>query len=100
MVKLFRRLWRRFIGDRQSTATCKTSDSPTDAEYIKQLLQDAGGYLRQQELVARTKWSEATVSRKLARMEGNDQIVRHKVGRENIVCLPEAVPDWLASSPY
>lgn len=62
-------------------------------DYIYRLVEDADGRLDQQQIVNRTGWSEATVSRRLSAMEENGDITRFKVGRKNVVCLPEAVPE-------
>ena len=61
----------------------------TPDEYLLRGLERDGGRLRQQEICARTGWSEPTVSRLLTEMEADDQIVRYRLGRENLVCLPE-----------
>lgn len=62
------------------------------AEYVCSGLESAGGRLRQQEICARTGWSEATVSRTLGEMEESELVFRIRLGRENLVCLPDAVP--------
>lgn len=61
-------------------------------KYVRRGLASHGGRLRQQEVCALTGWSEASVSRTLTEMEEAGQITRIRVGRENIVCLPHAVP--------
>lgn len=64
----------------------------TAEEYVRRGLERHGGRLRQQEIVQRTGWSEATVSRTLSAMEDAEQVTRIQVGRENVVCLPHAIP--------
>lgn len=63
----------------------------TAEEYVRRGLERHGGRLRQQEIVQRTGWSEATVSRTLSAMEDDGQISRVRLGRENVVCLPDDV---------
>lgn len=62
-------------------------------EFVIQLLERADGRLRQQAFTNYTDWSEATVSRVLSEMEADGYITRISVGQENIVCLPDHVPD-------
>lgn len=69
----------------------ETGLSPED--YIARLVGDAGGRLAQQDIVRYTDWSAATVSRRLQTMEAEGEIIRLRVGRKKVVCLPEAVPD-------
>lgn len=63
----------------------------TAEEYVRRGLERHGGRLRQQEIVKYTGWSEATVSRTLSAMEDDGQITRVRLGRENVVCLPDDV---------
>ncbi|WP_435156030.1 helix-turn-helix transcriptional regulator [Haladaptatus sp. DFWS20] len=63
-------------------------------EHIVQLLEDRRGELRQQEIITKTGWSRSTVSRLLTRMEQQGQIVRVRLGVENVVYLPNSVPDF------
>ncbi len=60
--------------------------------YIVQVLEAHGGELRQQELIAETGWSRSTVSRLLTKMELRGEIVRVRLGAENVVYLPGSVP--------
>lgn len=75
----------------------KRADVPVETgltaeEYVRRGLDRHGGRLRQQEIVQRTGWSEATTSRTLSAMEDAGQVIRIRIGRENIVCLPHATP--------
>lgn len=64
----------------------------TDAERVEQALADAGGQLRQQELLERSGWTKARMSRLLSYMADAGTVVKFRVGRENVVCLEDAVP--------
>lgn len=61
----------------------------TDEERVRRHLREDGP-LRQSELVDRTDWSKAKVSRLLSAMEEADQVSRTQIGREKIVALPES----------
>lgn len=67
----------------------------TPKQYIVSGLRTYGGRLRQKEIVELTDWSNSTVSRTLKVMEADDAIIRIPLGREKVVCLPEASPDHL-----
>jgi uncharacterized membrane protein len=88
------------VEGRPATERVALSDSPsreevfietgmTPEEYLLSGLERNGGRLRQQEICEKTGWSEPTVSRLLTEMEADDLIVRYRLGRENLVCLPE-----------
>ncbi|WP_435366153.1 helix-turn-helix transcriptional regulator [Haloarchaeobius sp. DYHT-AS-18] len=62
-------------------------------ERIRRLLRDHGGRMSQQAIIEQTGWSPSKTSRELCSMEQRDAIVRAPLGREKIVCLPEAAPD-------
>lgn len=60
---------------------------------IYRLLLESRGRLRQQEFVEQMEFSPPKISKLLSAMEENGDVVRLKVGREKIVCLPEMVPN-------
>ncbi|WP_084802714.1 MarR family transcriptional regulator [Halorientalis sp. IM1011] len=62
-------------------------ESPTDTERIVRLLAENGGQLKQSEIVERTDWSKAKVSRLLSRMSDRGHIEKHQDGRQNIIVL-------------
>lgn len=65
----------------------------TPAEYVRQLLRDHEGCLKQSEFVAATGWSKSTVSRRLCSLEEEGVVSRVQVGQEKHVFLPETAPD-------
>ncbi|WP_227357634.1 helix-turn-helix transcriptional regulator [Haladaptatus salinisoli] len=65
----------------------------TDEERIKSLLLKYGGRMKQSDITAETSWSKSTVSRKLSKMEENDEITRVQVGRGNLVFLNGTEPE-------
>jgi len=65
----------------------------TDREQIHQLLETDGGKLRQSRIVDETDWSKAKVSRLLSQMESDAEIVKVRLGRENLICLRGEEPE-------
>ncbi len=75
------------VGD--GTARERTDRAfPTREERITQIVEQNGGRIEQAEIVATLDSSAATVSRTLCGMEDRGAVVRYKVGRKKIVCLP------------
>ncbi|MFB9811049.1 helix-turn-helix transcriptional regulator [Haloarcula sebkhae] len=70
-----------------------------DAQLVKLMLQVENGRLHQTDIVEATDWSKAKVSRLLSRMADNDEIVKIRLGRENLICLERAKPA-AANSPH
>jgi uncharacterized membrane protein len=69
-------------------------DAPlTDRDRILQLLDDAGGQLKQTRIVEETEWSKAKVSRVLSSMEEDGDISKIRIGRENLICIKGSEPD-------
>ncbi|WP_227379270.1 helix-turn-helix transcriptional regulator [Haladaptatus halobius] len=65
----------------------------TDEERIRSLLIQYGGRMKQADITAETSWSKSTVSRKLTKMEENEEITRVQVGRGNLVFLNGSEPE-------
>lgn len=82
----------RRLADRPPAA----SPSPK-ADEIVELLDAREGRVKQADIVAATEWSKATVSRVLSRMESNGTIRKISVGRENVITLVGAEPDWYSA---
>jgi hypothetical protein len=59
----------------------------TKEEEICRLLREHAGRMKQSQLVEKTDWSQATVSRLLTRLEQEGTVTKLRVGRENIVEL-------------
>lgn len=90
---------------RESTATATTvpenladEEMLTDEEQIRSLLIQYGGRMKQADITAETSWSKSTVSRKLSKMEDDDEITRIQVGRGNLVFLNGSEPEASKSS--
>ncbi|WP_449272357.1 helix-turn-helix transcriptional regulator [Halorarum halophilum] len=58
-----------------------------------QLISENGGTLPQKGFATYANLSSSTISRLLQEMEDDGQVVRVRVGREKVVCLPEYAPE-------
>ncbi|WP_433629048.1 helix-turn-helix transcriptional regulator [Halomicrococcus sp. NG-SE-24] len=65
----------------------------TPEQFVLKLLRERDGRVRQQAVLSASGWSRSTTSRVLGRLEERDEVVRVRVGTENVVYLPEALPD-------
>lgn len=61
----------------------------SDEERVQTLLEQHGGRMRQAAIVEETDWSDAKVSQLLSRMADEGQIEKLRLGRENVISLPE-----------
>jgi len=68
-----------------------------DDERVIRLLERNGGRMRQADIVSETKWSDAKVSQLLSSMAENDEVTKLRIGRENLISLPNV--DALDGSP-
>jgi len=68
-----------------------------DDERVIRLLERNGGRMRQADIVNETKWSDAKVSQLLSSMADDDEITKLRIGRENLISLPDV--DALDGSP-
>lgn len=74
-------------------------DEPTtDEERVIQLLRESDGRLQQSEIIEQTNWSKSKVSRLLSRMEDQNRVKKIKIGRENLITLPDHAPESTSSS--
>lgn len=61
----------------------------SDEERVEKLLERRGGRMRQAEIVETTGWSDAKVSQLLSSMVEDDRIKKLRLGRENLISLPD-----------
>ncbi|MDS0261240.1 helix-turn-helix domain-containing protein [Haloarcula sp. S1CR25-12] len=73
------------------------SDPLTDSEVVTRMLEAEAGRMRQSEIVEATDWSKSKVSRLLSQMADADEVVKLRVGRENLICLDGAQPAAFAA---
>ncbi|MEF8800648.1 MAG: hypothetical protein V5A38_04625 [Halolamina sp.] len=65
----------------------------SDEERVEYLLEQNGGRMRQADIVAETDWSDAKVSQLLSRMADEGSIEKLRLGRENVISLPDGADD-------
>ncbi|GAB7014294.1 helix-turn-helix transcriptional regulator [Halolamina salina] len=61
----------------------------SDEERVEALLERNGGRMRQADIVKETDWSDAKVSQLLSRMADEGSIEKLRLGRENVISLPD-----------
>ena len=61
----------------------------SDEERVEYLLERNGGRMKQANIVKETGWSNAKVSQLLSAMEDDGRIDKLRIGRENLISLPE-----------
>ncbi|MDQ2050978.1 hypothetical protein RBH26_10855 [Natronolimnohabitans sp. A-GB9] len=64
----------------------------SDEERVLRLLKRNGGRMKQAAIVAETGWSDAKVSQLLSQMDDEGDIEKLRIGRENLITLPEVEP--------
>jgi uncharacterized membrane protein len=64
----------------------------SDEERVVRLLRRNGRRMKQASIVAETGWSNAKVSQLLSKMDESDEIAKLRIGRENLITLPEVDP--------
>lgn len=70
----------------------EAADLLSDEERITQLLKDNDGRMKQATIVKETKWSNAKVSQLLSKMDDEDEVDKLRIGRENLITLPDVDP--------
>jgi len=61
----------------------------SDEERVERLLERNGGRMKQASIVKETGWSNAKVSQLLSAMDENNRINKLRIGRENLISLPD-----------
>ena len=61
----------------------------SNEERVLHLLESRGGRLKQQEVVSELGWTEAKTSQVVGQLRENDEIEVFRVGRENVLALPD-----------
>jgi len=61
----------------------------SDEERVTRLLEANGGRMKQAKIVSETGWSNAKVSQLLSSMDDDEQIDKLRIGRENLITLPD-----------
>ena len=61
----------------------------SDEERVLRLLRNNDGRMKQADIVKETNWSNAKVSQLLSKMDDNDDVDKLRIGRENLITLPD-----------
>ncbi|NEU58479.1 hypothetical protein [Halorussus sp. MSC15.2] len=61
----------------------------SDEERVLHLLEENDGRMKQGQIVTETNWSNAKVSQLLSKMDENDDVDKLRIGRENLITLPD-----------
>ncbi|TKX79129.1 hypothetical protein [Halorubrum sp. SD626R] len=61
----------------------------SDEERVERLLTENGGRMRQADIVSETGWSDAKVSQLLSEMADGGRVEKLRLGRENLISLPD-----------
>ncbi|WP_276299436.1 helix-turn-helix transcriptional regulator [Halorussus lipolyticus] len=61
----------------------------SDEERVLRLLRENDGRMKQGQIVTETNWSNAKVSQLLSKMDENDDVDKLRIGRENLITLPD-----------
>jgi len=69
----------------------------SDEERVERLLERNGGRMKQANIVKETGWSNAKVSQLLSSMDDDDDIDKLRIGRENLISLPDVDVDSIDS---
>ncbi|WP_247729765.1 helix-turn-helix transcriptional regulator [Halovivax limisalsi] len=64
----------------------------SDEERVTHMLEQNGGRMKQAAIVKETGWSNAKVSQLLSQMDEDGEIEKLRIGRENLITLPEVDP--------
>ncbi|WP_075936685.1 DUF7345 domain-containing protein [Halosegnis longus] len=76
--------------DQASGAAAAASDPTlTDGERVEQLLADNDGRLKQADIAEAFGWSASKTSRVVSQLSDEDRVEKLRIGRENVVSLPE-----------
>ncbi|WP_435195447.1 helix-turn-helix transcriptional regulator [Natronomonas sp. EA1] len=70
---------------RRRSAPAPASEMLSDGERVLQILEAAGGRVKQQRIVKETGWSETKVSKVTTELESQGRIAKLRIGRENVV---------------
>ena len=65
----------------------------SDEERVERLLEREGGRMRQADIVSETEWSDAKVSQLLSTMADEGRVEKLRLGRENLISLPDDSTD-------
>ncbi|SEH38401.1 hypothetical protein SAMN05192561_101362 [Halopenitus malekzadehii] len=77
----------------EGAATAPDPSLLSDEERVEALLERNGGRMRQADIVSETGWSDAKVSQLLSAMADEERVEKLRLGRENLISLPDHTPE-------
>lgn len=80
-------------GPTASAGIDSISDLMSNEEQVQNLLEEHGGRLKQQEVAAQLDWTDAKTSKVIRQMRDDGSIETFRIGRENVVTLPDTELD-------
>lgn len=84
---------RRTDGSPEPESNAANGGPPTELlsneERVLRLLEERGGRIKQQAVVSELEWTEAKTSQVVGELRENDEIDVFRIGRENVLSLPE-----------
>mgnify|MGYP000545477968 CR=1 FL=1 len=83
-------------GDADEETDAETAVDPSllsDEERVERLLNENGGRMKQARIVRETGWSDAKVSQLLSTMADDGRVEKLRLGRENLISLPDEDPE-------
>jgi hypothetical protein len=75
--------------DADAGAEAVDTELLSDEERVEHMLERNGGRMKQANIVDETGWSNAKVSQLLSAMDDADRINKLRIGRENLISLPD-----------
>ncbi|CQR51339.1 MULTISPECIES: helix-turn-helix transcriptional regulator [Haloferax] len=80
-------------GDGEESDDDVDLDLLSDEERVELLLERSGGRMKQANIVKETGWSDAKVSQLLSAMADEERVEKLRLGRENLISLPDEDED-------
>ncbi len=83
------------VADDAAVAPAEAEPGPppellSNEERVLRLIDDNGGRIKQQEVVAQLEWTEAKTSQVVSSLREDDQVEVFRIGRENVLTRPTA----------
>jgi len=76
-------------GEAAADESEETEELLSDEERVERLLRENGGRMKQRKIVEETRWSNAKVSQLLSAMAEEGRVEKLRIGRENLISLPD-----------
>lgn len=77
------------VDEREASESVVNDTLLSDEERVLALIENRDGRMKQADIVAETDWSNAKVSQLLSQMADDGQIEKLRIGRENLIRVPD-----------